>query len=40
MAGYNLGDAELTTSVNLDGLKGGLQDAERTAEAGDRKSVV
>lgn len=23
MAGYNLGDAELTTSVNLDGLKGG-----------------
>jgi tape measure domain-containing protein len=34
MAGYNLGDAELTTSVNLDGLKGGLQDAERTAEAG------
>ncbi len=34
MASYSLGDAELTTVVNLDGLKGGLQEAERTAEAG------
>jgi phage-related minor tail protein len=38
MANFSLGDAELTTSVNLDGLRDGLNDAEKTSSEGGNRA--